>query len=100
MQDHELDEMRGCDIIDPAGDKAGTLHDVILEEGTVTRRWAVVQYGLTHHRTLVPMSKLYRTEDGDLATTIDKDAIKQAPTISGEALPIAECEDYYASDAE
>jgi len=100
MKDYEIDHMRGCDIIDPRGDKAGKLQDVIFDEHTMTPRWAVVQYGLTHHRTLVPVSKVYRTDDGNLATSIEKEAIKTAPKVHGDALPTHECEAYYASDAE
>ena len=83
MQDHEIDGMQGCDIIDPAGDKVGTFVSMVSDRDTLTPDWAVVQYGLTHHRTLVPMSKVYRTEDGKLATMIDKGAIHQAPKMHG-----------------
>lgn len=100
MRDFEIDHMRGCDIIDLRGDKAGSLANVIFDEHTTAPRWAVVQYGFPHRRTLVPVEKVYRTEDGKLATSVGKDTIRHAPRIRGDALPTVECERYYAIDAQ
>jgi hypothetical protein len=48
---------------------------------------------------LVPASKLYKTEDGNVATMLHKDFIKNAPRIHGDVPMTTECEQYYGADA-
>ena len=100
MATPEIGHMTGCDVIDPDAQKVGTVKDVVYDNRTMEMRWAVVEYGhaLTHHRTLVPASQLYRAEDGNVATMLHKDYIKNAPRIHGDVPMTTECEQYYGPD--
>ena len=99
MATPEVGQMTGCEVIDPDAQKVGTVTDVVYDNRTMEMRWAVIQYGLTHHKTLVPASKLYKTEDGNVATMLHKDFIKNAPRIHGDVPMTTECEQYYGADA-
>jgi len=99
MATPEVGQMTGCAVIDPDAQKVGTVTDVVYDNRTMEMRWAVIQYGLTHHKTLVPASKLYKTEDGNVATMLHKDFIKNAPRIHGDVPMTTECEQYYGADA-
>ena len=79
MSSPEMGQMTGCAVIDPDSQKVGTVKDVVYDDRTMEMRWAVVEYGLTHHRTLVPASQLYKSEDGNVVTMLHKDYIKRAP---------------------
>src|SRR5947207_2235815 len=91
--------LTGHAVIDPKANKVGAIKDVVYDDRTMKMRWIVVEYGLTHHRTLVPASKLYKSNDGNVVTTLDKDLITHAPRIHGDVPPTSECEQYYGCDA-
>ena len=99
MSTPEIGQMTGCAVIDPKANKVGTVRDVVFDDRTMQMRWAVIEYGLTHHRTLVPASKLYKSEDGNVVTTVDREFIKHAPRIHGDVPSTTECEQYYGTDA-
>jgi len=101
MATPEIGQMTGCSVIDPDAQKVGTVKDVVYDDRTMEMRWAVVEYGhgLAHHRTLVPASKRYKAEDGNVATMLHKDYIKRAPRLHGDVPLTTECEQYYGSDA-
>ena len=92
-------EITGCELVDPKAHKVGTVKDVLFDDRTLEMRWAVVEYGLTHHRTLVPASKLYKQHDGTVVTTLDKDLITHAPRSHGVVPLTSECEQYYGNAA-
>ena len=99
MSSPELGQMTGCAVIDPDSQKVGTVKDVVYDDRTMEMRWAVIEYGLTHHRTLVPASQLYKSEDGNVVTMLHKDYIKRAPRLHGDVPVTSECEEYYGADA-
>jgi sporulation protein YlmC with PRC-barrel domain len=95
----EIGHMTGCAVIDPDSQKVGTVKDVVFDDRTMEMRWAVIEYGLTHHRTLVPASTLYKSEDGNVVTMLHKDFIKNAPRIHGDVPITDEAEQYYGVDS-
>ena len=97
MHDFEIDHKRGCDIIDPNGEKVGKLSDVVFDDRTMTPTWAVVQYGLPRRTTLLPIAKVYATDNG-LASTVDRSAVHQAPKVKLPAPSTTECEHYYGTN--
>jgi hypothetical protein len=98
MDTPETSHLMGRPVIDPEGQKVGVVKDVVIDDETMEPRWAGIEYGLTHHKTLVPLSALYTTEDGDIATLLSKDLIHHAPRVHGDA-PTSEFQHYYGSDA-
>ena len=91
--------MTGCAVIDREAHRVGTVSDVVYDDRTLEMRWAVVEYGLIHHRTLVPASKLYKSPDGSVVTTLDKHVITHAPRLHGDIPSTSECQQYYGRDA-
>ena len=91
--------MTGCAVVDREAHRVGTVSDVVYDVRTLEMRWAVVEYGLIHHRTLVPASKLYKSQDGSVVTTLDKDVITHAPRLHGDIPSTSECQQYYGSHA-
>ena len=93
MATHEIG-MTGCAVVDREAHRVGTVSDVVYDVRTLEMRWAVVEYGLIHHRTLVPASKLYKSQDGSVVTTLDKDVITHAPRLHGDIPSTSECQQY------
>ena len=74
-------EHRGKGLCDRDGEKLGTIEEIYLDAGTDQPAWALVSTGLFgHKRTFVPLRGATES-DGALTVPVDKETVKDAPTI-------------------
>ena len=74
-------DWRGQDVVDPDGQKIGTLEDVYFDIDTTEPQFACVKTGLFGRRvTFVPLAGAVAGRDR-LEVTIAKDRVKDAPHI-------------------
>jgi sporulation protein YlmC with PRC-barrel domain len=80
----ELDnirEWRGQDVVDPEGEKIGTLEDVYFDIDSTEPQFARVKTGMLGKRlTFVPLADAVAGRDR-LQVAFDKDRVKDAPSI-------------------
>jgi len=90
--------LTGHTVIDDHGDRVGEVEDVVFDNVDGHPKWAVVKMGVFRHR-YVPLVSATKTGKGELVLPLDKQAIKNAPSVSHKSSPSAEDEhklcDYY-----
>jgi hypothetical protein len=80
-------DWEGRTVLDPAGEKIGTIEEIFLVEETGQPEWALVKLGrLKGHTTLVPLTQARAVEKG-VAVDIEKDVIGNAPEIKADDDP-------------
>jgi hypothetical protein len=96
----DVQAWRGKTMVDADGDKIGTIEDIFLDRHTGDPAWAGVRTGLFGRKhTLVPIADAEVTDDDEIRVPVQKEAVKNAPTIDpdGELSPDEERQlwDYY-----
>ena len=84
----DVQTWRGKHMVDPDGDKIGTIEDIFLDRQTGEPAWAAVKTGLFGRKhTLVPIRDAV-TQDDEIRVSFDKEQVKDAPNIDpdGELL--------------
>jgi hypothetical protein len=80
-------DWEGQTVLDPAGEKIGTIEEIFLVEETGQPEWALVKLGrLKGHTTLVPLTKARAVEKG-VAVDVKKDVVSEAPEVKGDSEP-------------
>jgi uncharacterized protein (TIGR02271 family) len=76
---------QGRTIVDPAGDKLGTITDIYLDDDTGQPEWATVTTGLfgSKQQTFVPLAHAQAKGDS-VEVPYDKDQVKDAPNVQAE----------------
>lgn len=81
----EAYDWRGRTILDPRGEKIGTIDQVYLNLETDEPEWALVDRGLFGRRsTFVPVGSARPTGE-DVTVEVAKDQVKSAPDMEGDA---------------
>jgi sporulation protein YlmC with PRC-barrel domain len=80
----DVQTWRGMKVVDPDGDKIGTIEDVFLDRHTGEPAWATVKTGLFGHKvTYVPIREA-QAGDNEIRVPIQKEQVKEAPKIDPE----------------
>ena len=82
-------EWRGHDMIDPDGDKVGTIQEIYVDQETELPEWALVRTGLLGTRSnFVPLAAA-EAEGDVLRVPYSKDHVREAPSVEpdGELSP-------------
>ena len=75
---------QGRTMVDPAGDKLGTIDAIYLDDETGQPEWATVTSGLfTATTAFVPLAQAQDTGDS-VQVPYDKDQVKNAPTMQAD----------------
>ncbi|HEY4728806.1 MAG TPA: PRC and DUF2382 domain-containing protein, partial [Actinomycetes bacterium] len=75
---------QGRTMVDPAGDKLGTIDAIYLDDDTGQPEWALVTSGLfTAKARFVPLAGAQATGDS-VQVPYDKDQVKNAPTMEAD----------------
>jgi uncharacterized protein (TIGR02271 family) len=75
---------QGRTMVDPAGDKLGTIDAIYLDDQTGQPEWATVTSGLFSARTaFVPLAQAQDT-GGSVQVPYDKDQVKDAPSMEAD----------------
>jgi sporulation protein YlmC with PRC-barrel domain len=92
-----LDRLKGTDVVDPSGDKIGSVEDIYLDDQTHEPEWLLVNTGLFGMKsTFVPLQGATPRDDDVLCVQFDKDTVKDAPNIDPDRhLSAAEQEELY-----
>jgi sporulation protein YlmC with PRC-barrel domain len=81
MAREDVLEWRGCEVIDPDGDKVGRLKEIYFDAETQRPEWALIDTGLFGRRsTFVPLTGAERDE-GYVRVRFQKDQVKAAPKV-------------------
>src|SRR3954451_15309946 len=78
----DVQTWRGRKMVDPEGDKIGTIEDILLDRHTGEPAWAAVKtglFGLKH--TLVPIRDATPVGDDEVRVPFQKEQVKDAPRI-------------------
>lgn len=74
--------LHGCQVIDRAGEKIGSVDQVWLDDRTGQPVWATVQTGLLGMKeSFVPVQTAELHDDGEMHVPVSKDQVKEAPRI-------------------
>jgi hypothetical protein len=91
------DTFIGEKLHDCQGEVIGKIDNVVVDPATLEPEWVHVHFGLFRDRTLVPVTKVYRTDEF-VACELPKDVVKSAPSVQ-DANPDSntrrELRDYY-----
>jgi stress response protein YsnF/sporulation protein YlmC with PRC-barrel domain len=88
----DIRSWRGSKVIDPSGEKVGTLEDVYLDRQTGEPQWAAIKTGLFGSKVnFAPLAGVSHSDD-ELLVPHTKDMIKDAPGVEadGELSPAEE----------
>lgn len=81
----DVQNWRGMKVVDPDGDKIGTIEDVFLDRHTGVPEWATVKTGLFGSKsTLVPIREAEVTGDNEVRVPFRKEQVKNAPRIEAD----------------
>jgi len=86
-------EFNGHTVLDQAGDKIGSVSDLISDRSTLEPRWLVVDMGVLKTSHLVPVQGSYRNDEGDIVVPFSKDVLKHAPKTGGDHVLTPDNED-------
>jgi hypothetical protein len=67
-----------CVVIDPNGDKVGTVKDVVSDNITLEPRWLVVDMGALKPSHYIPVAGVTHVADDQLAVRYTKETVKTA----------------------
>jgi len=86
MTTAELRDWRGQTVVDPSGDRIGTIEDIYLDEETDQPEWLAVKTGLFGRRTsFVPIAQAQPSGDS-VVVPYTKDQVKDAPNAEPDGL--------------
>ena len=86
MTTTQLGGWRGQDLVDPSGDKIGTIEDIYLDEATDQPEWLAVKTGLFGHRvSFVPVAQAQASGDA-VVVPYSKAEVKDAPSAEPDGL--------------
>jgi hypothetical protein len=90
---HDIREWRGHSVVDPNGDKIGTLEAIYVDTATDLPSFATVQVGMVgrHRLTFVPLRDA-TVGPGYLRVQVPKKLAKGAPSIDVDGELLAETE--------
>lgn len=74
------DTFIGEKLHDCTGEVIGKIDDVVVDPATLEPEWVHIHFGLFRDRTLVPVQKVYRTDEF-VACELPKDVVKSAPSV-------------------
>jgi len=78
----DVQTWRGMTMVDPDGDKIGTIEDIFLDRQTGEPEWAAVKTGLFGlKRSLVPITDAEATDDNQVRVPYQKEQVKDAPKV-------------------
>src|SRR4051795_8783053 len=78
----DVQTWRGMAMVDPDGDKIGTIEDIFLDRQTGEPEWAAVKTGLFGlKRSLVPITDAEATDDNQVRVPYQKEQVKDAPKV-------------------
>ena len=78
----DVQTWRGMTMVDPDGDKIGTIEDIFLDRQTGEPEWAAVKTGLFGlKRSLVPIVQAETTDDNQVRVPFQKEQVKHAPKV-------------------
>ena len=81
-----LDEMRGADVYDEAGEKIGTVEEIFYDQQTRVPEWIGIGTGFFGtKRVLVPVNGARVTDDG-LTVAYSKEQVKDSPDIDDDEI--------------
>jgi uncharacterized protein YrrD len=81
MTNNDDEEMCGLAVLDPHGEKIGTVRDVWIDESTGAQEWVCVDTGfLGRHHSFIPLSAMTVTS-GHVAVAIPKAVVDGAPRV-------------------
>lgn len=86
----DIRQWKGATVVDPLGDKVGTLEAIYVDSATEQPIFAAVKVGLVgfHKLAFVPLEGAAVGKD-DLRVAFGKDRVKDAPTVPTDAeLPV------------
>ncbi len=66
------------DVIDRAGQKVGTVSDVVSDTATLEPKWLIVDVGLMKSSHYLPVEAVQRNENDQLIIPFDKETVKAA----------------------
>ncbi len=96
MTIEQLNEMRGADVYDSAGEKIGTVEEIFYDEGTSRPEWIGIGTGFFGtKRVLVPVEGASAEADG-FRVPYTKEQVKDAPDIDDDRIDDATEGDLYA----
>jgi len=74
--------LTGHKVVDAEGEKIGVIDDVLFDAETNQAMWALVKRGMLHRRpAAVPLTRAFRTDDGDIVVAFDKHTVESAPHV-------------------
>jgi sporulation protein YlmC with PRC-barrel domain len=82
MPGGESASFTGHEVLDPSGERLGTVADVISDSSTLEPKWLVVDMGKLKASHYVPVAGSSRRAGGDVVVPYDKEALKHAPKAS------------------
>jgi len=81
----DVQTWKGRKVVDPDGDKVGTIDEVFLDRQTGEPAWATVKTGLFGRKSsFVPLRGAELMEDGDIRIIVDKGLVKDAPQVDAD----------------
>jgi sporulation protein YlmC with PRC-barrel domain len=81
----DVQTWRGMTMVDPDGDKIGTIEDIFLDRQTGEPEWAAVKTGLFGlKRSLVPITDAEPTDDNQVRVPYQKEQVKDAPKVDAD----------------
>ena len=86
------DKVEGTSVYNPAGDKLGSIDDLMIDKHSGHVRYAVMEFGgflgMGTDRYPLPWSLLkYDTEKEGYVVPLDKDRLKDAPRYANDSAP-------------
>jgi len=84
MTSFDVQTLSGATVVDPSGDKIGTVSQVYLDDTTGEPEWVTVKTGLFGTKeSFVPLAAS-RLEGGQLVVQADKSKVTGAPRVDGD----------------
>jgi sporulation protein YlmC with PRC-barrel domain len=81
----DVQNWRGMKVVDPDGDKIGTIEDVFLDRHTGEPEFATVKTGLFGLKSsFVPIRDVQVTGDNEVRVPFQKEQVKDAPRIDAD----------------
>jgi len=79
MPGAETASFTGHDVVDEAGNRLGTVEDLISDSSTLEPRWMVVGTGKLKASHFVPVAGSYRSAEGDIVVPFTDEMVKHSP---------------------
>jgi sporulation protein YlmC with PRC-barrel domain len=77
--------LTGHKVVDAEGEKLGVIDDVLFDAETNEAVWAVVKRGMLRPKpTVVPLTRAFRTDEGDIVVAFDKRTVASAPHLGAD----------------